>query len=171
MGKYKCRFCSREMIATALSYQSNQYCNHCFNERADSTQKQNLNTFEFMGDVIKLECERSPKTTISASLLLSGASKFKKPLFKTFDGVDIFEGDRVYSVTPGFCIGYSGSLKYKPIQPCFSTKEKAEEFIVMHKPCLSIQEIKNNERKNGNLAFSGSQVEKRLKELVKNKLK
>ena len=55
MGKYKCRFCSREMIATALSYQSNQYCNHCFNERADSTQKQNLNTFEFMGEKIELE--------------------------------------------------------------------------------------------------------------------
>ena len=55
MGKYKCRFCSREMIATALSYQSNQYCNHCFNGRADSTQKQNLNTFEFMGEKIELE--------------------------------------------------------------------------------------------------------------------
>jgi hypothetical protein len=55
MGKYKCRFCNREMIATALSYQSNQYCNHCFNERADSTQKQNLNTFEFMGEKIELE--------------------------------------------------------------------------------------------------------------------
>ncbi len=55
MGKYKCRFCGREMIATALSYQSNQYCNHCFNERADSTQKQNLNSFEFMGDKIELK--------------------------------------------------------------------------------------------------------------------
>lgn len=55
MGKYKCRFCGREMIATALSYQSNQYCNHCFNERADSTQKQNLNTFEFMGDKIEFK--------------------------------------------------------------------------------------------------------------------
>lgn len=55
MGKYKCRFCGREMIATALPYQSNQYCNHCFNERADSTQKKNLNTFEFMGEKIELE--------------------------------------------------------------------------------------------------------------------
>ncbi|MCL5459760.1 hypothetical protein M3M33_14080, partial [Loigolactobacillus coryniformis] len=43
------------MIATALSYQSNQYCNRCFNERADSTQKQNLNTFEFMGESIELK--------------------------------------------------------------------------------------------------------------------
>lgn len=42
------------MITTALSYQSNQYCNHCFNERADSTQKQDLNTFEFMGEKIQL---------------------------------------------------------------------------------------------------------------------
>lgn len=64
MGKYKCRFCSREMIATALSYQSNQYCNHCFIERADSTQKQNLNTFEFMGDIIELE-DLTPKEKAS----------------------------------------------------------------------------------------------------------
>ena len=64
MGKYKCRFCSREMIATALSYQSNQYCNHCFSERADSTQKQNLNTFEFMGDIIELE-DLTPKEKAS----------------------------------------------------------------------------------------------------------
>lgn len=65
----------------------------------------------------------------------------KKPIFKTFDGVDIFEGDRVYSVTPNFCIGYSGSLKYKPIQPCFSTKEKAEEYIFYNSPVLSLKEV------------------------------
>lgn len=64
MAKYKCRFCGREMIATALSYQSNQYCNHCFNERADSTQKQNLNTFEFMGDIIELK-DLTPKEKAS----------------------------------------------------------------------------------------------------------
>lgn len=59
MGKYKCSFCGRKMIATALSYQSNQYCNHCFNERADSTQKKNLNTFEFMGEKSLLPKEKA----------------------------------------------------------------------------------------------------------------
>jgi hypothetical protein len=67
--------------------------------------------------------------------------KTKLPLFKTFDGVDIFEGDRVYTVTPNFCIGYSGSLKYKPIQPCFSTREKAEEYIKINKPILTRKDI------------------------------
>ena len=67
--------------------------------------------------------------------------KTKLPLFKSDDGIDIFEGDRVYSVTPSFCIGYSGSLKYKPIQPCFSTKEKAEEYINLRKPILSKKDI------------------------------
>ena len=64
MGKYKCRFCSREMIATALSYQSNKYCNHCFNEGEDSTQNQNINTSEFMGDIIELE-DLTPKEKAS----------------------------------------------------------------------------------------------------------
>jgi len=53
---FKCMFCKRPMEVSLLGYKSNQYCNHCFNERADSTQKQNLNTFEFMGDKIDL-CE------------------------------------------------------------------------------------------------------------------
>ena len=91
---------------------------------------------------------------------LINAKHIKKPIFKTNDGVDIFEGDRVYSVTPSFCIGYSSSLKYKPIQPCFSTKEKAKEFILMNKPCLSINDI--NAYCNLSL-FT-------LKELVKSKL-
>lgn len=72
---------------------------------------------------------------------LSEIQHCKKPIFKTFDGVDIFEGDRVYSVTPSFCIGYSGSLKYKPIQPCFLTKEKAEEYIFYNSPVLSLKEV------------------------------
>jgi hypothetical protein len=42
------------MVITALAYMSNQYCNNCFNERADSTQNAKLNTFEFMGDTIDL---------------------------------------------------------------------------------------------------------------------
>lgn len=52
---FKCMFCKRPMEVSLLGYKSNQYCNHCFNERADSTQKQNLNTFEFMGDKIELK--------------------------------------------------------------------------------------------------------------------
>ena len=75
---------------------------------------------------------------------LSEIQHCKKPIFKTFDGIDIYEGDRVYSVTPNFCIGYSGSLKYKPIQPCFLTKEKAEEYILMNKSCLSLSDVWDN---------------------------
>lgn len=54
VGKYKCKFCNREMKVTYLAYMSNQYCNHCFYERADSTKNVHLNIFEFMGDKIGL---------------------------------------------------------------------------------------------------------------------
>lgn len=58
---FKCMFCKRPMEVSLLGYKSNQYCNHCFNERADSTQKQNLNSFEFMGDTIKLKDDKNIK--------------------------------------------------------------------------------------------------------------
>lgn len=89
----------------------------------------------------------------------------KKVLFQTEDGVDIFEGDRVYSVTPNFCIGYSGSLKYKPIQLCFSTKEAVEEYILMNKPCLSINDI-SSLIKDGQIWW----LKEELIKLVKSKL-
>jgi len=76
------------------------------------------------------------------------------PIFKTEDGVDVFEGDSVYWV-----------LKYDDVckilvptkinklhrnllkneysfYKIFSTEEKAEEYIAMSKPCLSLNDIK-----------------------------
>jgi hypothetical protein len=73
--------------------------------------------------------------------------KVKQPLFTTEDGVDIFEGDtaipldpvsfKIYAKTP-YTTGEStkyGIYKY------FSTKQKAEEYILMSKPCLSINDV------------------------------
>lgn len=87
-----------------------------------------------------------------------------KILFRTEDDVDIFEGDRVYSVTPNFCIGYSGSLKYKPIQLCFSTKEAVEEYILMNKPSLSINDVMIELDKPQSYTY----IIKNLKEKIKN---
>jgi hypothetical protein len=91
-------------------------------------------------------------------LFLNNVEKVKQPLFTTEDGVDIFKGDKTYYVfndlTPecnsgfkckwkvrgGFYQNYQvnqGNEYYK----VFSTKEKAEEYILLNKPCLSINDI------------------------------
>ena len=79
-----------------------------------------------------------------------------KPLFKSVDGVDIYEGDKVWVYSSvnvqaekiGFPIILDiasknyGSLRYKEVQQrSFSTKEATEEYILMNKPCLSINDI------------------------------
>jgi len=87
------------------------------------------------------------------------------PLFTTEDGVDIFEGDKYsyvnyllrgfYNITSHSNHALKDSMKF------FSTKEKAEEYILMNKPCLSINEI-NSVYKNTDFI--------KLKKLVQNKL-
>lgn len=75
------------------------------------------------------------------------ASK-KTPLFTTEDGVEIFEGDKFYypnihiwktiiSEADKRVLIFIRLNKYKP----FSTKEKSEEYILLNKPCLSVNEI------------------------------
>lgn len=58
--------------------------------------------------------------------------KVKNPLFRTEDGIDIYEGDSYVTMKQH---GYG--KKY------FSTKEAAEEYILMNKPCLSINDLKD----------------------------
>lgn len=77
------------------------------------------------------------------------AKKIKKPLFTTEDGVDIFDPrQKVFSVSEcdfilqdhqdySWIITRDSERKYHH----FSTKEAAEEYILMNKPCLSIADI------------------------------
>lgn len=84
--------------------------------------------------------------------------KVKKPLFTTEDGVDIYEGDNYYNIWledfsealksykingphSAFDLGkdgYSDRCKY------FSNLKTAEEYIIMNKPCLSLNDILNS---------------------------
>jgi hypothetical protein len=93
---------------------------------------------------------------------------FKLPLFRTHDGVDIFEGDEYWFINGGnnYDIyirfaksghGNGGAWQY------FSTEQAAKEYILMNKPCLSVSEI---------LSYIdiGSLCAERLKELAKEKI-
>lgn len=109
---------------------------------------------------------------------LSCIKHSKKPLFTTEDGVDIFEGDDCYIIhnwiplkTKVFSDDYGNTKTvYKFV---FSTKEAAEEYILMNKPCLSIKDIqsiyvsaKEGWRKNGNQKFYFEELVKLVKSKV-----
>ena len=94
----------------------------------------------------------------------------KEPIFQTEDGVDIFEGDTIYEIFPTFTIYETKWYNYygkngKPLKNkiYFSTKEKAEEYILMNKPCLSLKEIKET------TTIKGLSL-KKLEKLVKSKI-
>lgn len=96
---------------------------------------------------------------------LDHIQKSKQPLFKTEDGVDIYEGDEYYYVDGYYLLRKSISSKTLfTDKRSFSTKEKAEEYIIMNKPCLSINDI--NFLKTEGFCF----WDRKLKELVKSKI-
>lgn len=78
--------------------------------------------------------------------------KFKQPLFTTEDGVEIFNNQtKVFeiqlinyylnsNIPLRCCNKLIGSESRYPTK-VFSTKEKAEEYILMNKPCLSVNDI------------------------------
>lgn len=74
---------------------------------------------------------------------LNYIQKAKQKLFTTKDGVDIFEGDKAWCVYPAdfYMWEHTFSLKSSDNRKIFSTKEKAEEYILMNKPCLSITDL------------------------------
>lgn len=103
---------------------------------------------------------------------ISLVNKFiKKPLFTTEDNVEIFEGNIYYYVDISN-IHNSWIVKNdKAISiinynnndiKIFSTKEATEDYIIMNKPCISLQEILDK-------AYLNKPIYK-LKELVKSKL-
>ena len=80
---------------------------------------------------------------------LKNLKKVKKPLFTTENGVDIFEGDyyyyfRFHSWTFDKAIAnqkFHSQDKLSSNSLYFSTKEKAEEYILLNKPCLSYGDV------------------------------
>lgn len=103
--------------------------------------------------------------------LLRTFDKIKpKFLFTTEDNVPIYEHDNYYPVNTDFrqsgvCNGISW---YNPKngEKYFSTKEKANEYILMNKPCLSINDL----LKNGFIYKSLDGTMNKIKELAKQKI-
>ena len=90
----------------------------------------------------------------------------KQKLFITEDGVDVFENNRYYYINnQNYLLHNTTSIKevYEKNVKRFSTKEKAEEYIINNKPCLSIKEVLDNTTLKGKTLIV-------LEKLVKSRL-
>lgn len=127
----------------------------------DKTNNGIISKFEINTYGVRVFFEEKPE---NYHVSLNSIKHSKQKLFKTFDGVDVFEGDIFWGVNSVFKMWdlQVTNLKY-PLSDItdeyklFSTREKAKEFIILNKPCLSLQEAMNNNNAS-------------LKELVKSRL-
>lgn len=117
------------------------------------------------------------KFTDGKSLQWKFLKKVEKPkyLFVTEDGVGIFDTDCYYSVSKDFChSGVSNGLFWynpKSGEKYFSTKEAAEEYIIMNKPMLSLQEVNDYSYIAGDKEkIESNKHYQKLRQLVKDKL-
>lgn len=105
------------------------------------------------------------------STILKYCEKVKTVLFITEDGKEIREEDRFWVVSNDYVYIFDTTdivLKSpnhkKGLYKYFSTREAAEEYMIMNKPCLSINDFKNV------IKMPGIEVIKPLKKLVKSKI-
>lgn len=103
--------------------------------------------------------ERYPKEKCDFEFTIKTANEFiqnktwilvedKKPIFQTHDGVDIFKGDKYFSVDKqSFNLADNGKPQSHPFATCksrwltFSTIKKAEEYINSNKPKYSEKDM------------------------------
>ena len=138
----------------------------------DKTNNGTISKFEIDSNGVRVFFEEKPK---NYHVSLNSIKHVKQPLFTTEDGVDIFEGDEVVCFDKEDWITRNEKYKFQPFDVkdknylFFSTKEKAEEYILMNKPVLSLTDLKNLG------IFNETDYCKRMwitiKELVKQKLK
>ena len=128
--------------------------------------------FEFGTTTVCIQCDNKK------GIYLQECEKVKQKLFTSEDGVDIFEGDNLYSIDNMLNIKkhllfnaryddntlLNNRIFFNSDYKHFSTKEKAEEYILYNKPVLSLKEIKET------TTIKGLSL-KKLEKLVQQKLK
>jgi hypothetical protein len=132
-----------------------------------------ITAFEIKSNEIYIRTNNSSNYTFSCNI--KDLKVFKK-LFTTEDGVDIFEGDKVYECGR-YGYPYNKPHKFTPLNSqkhnynsigkdwtVFSTEEKAEEYIFLNTPCLSLKDISTI--KCSEYDFFGA-----IKKLVEEKIK
>jgi len=165
---FNCQILSGEVELILLRNSGNCFGNYCVDEETllksnihkihsvkrlsdgevfklgDLTTKGVIHGFEFIGDVFSVSVG-DQKT------LLRTFDKAKQPLFVTEDGVNIYKNQKYYGLyTKSWAIeehenGIEYDIKLEDVADSsyltFSTKEKAEEYILENNPCLSIADV------------------------------
>lgn len=112
-------------------------------------------------------------TDKSESFSLKNLKKVKQPLCTTEDGVDIYLGNKSWILhknswylSPAAIVHNNSNWTPNENEAhwIFSTKEKAEEYILLNKPCLSYNEVLNATKIRNKNTFET------LKNLVKSKI-
>jgi len=96
----------------------------------------------------------------------------KEKLFTTEDGIDIYGGDKYSTVDSVWNVFKDCEYPYaSKVGKIFSTKERAEEYVLMNKPCLSIKDICPVIGRANHITYIDlNQLAANLKALVKQKL-
>ncbi len=126
---------------------------------------------------VRIKTDRGVLTTY-----LNKIEHVRKPIFQTLDGIDVFEGDEYYTVftmndkryetwtvtdKPFIASGKSKHYIHKDIF-YFAKKETAENYILMNKPCLSIEMLIRCEGNyRGDESFTNSRMIEDFKKLVR----
>jgi hypothetical protein len=130
------------------------------------------------GNIIKFELVENTimyRTSSNAGAGLNVMMKRKQPLFTTEDSIDIFENDTFYIVHNTNwnniqCIAQKNATFSIDSTKKFSTKGKAEEYILMNKPCLSLNEIIEIYKKVKLQTPMSKKFIKELKEIINTKI-
>lgn len=97
-------------------------------------------------------------------------------LFQTVEGQDIFIGDEFFYLKDWDVEKGIANILNAAAFPTFSTKEAADSFVLMNKPCLSINDVikamQNNvvHSKEYGTHIHGTKTKMELISLVKDKL-
>jgi hypothetical protein len=138
----------------------------------------NFSTFNFEIEKFYIPEDNILKIYIGGGVnaILKSIQLKKKPLFTTEDGVDIFKSDVFYFVRNNEYDNWTIDNMYgQDKDTCkthkrFSTEKKAEEYILMNKPCLSVQDIFNKmKEKRKDESFNNSRLATILVDLAKEK--
>ena len=75
--------------------------------------------------------------------MLEDSCDWGEVLFITEDNVELFGGESVYGVTDNFQLCYTSIATKENVQGvrAFAKKENAEEYILMNKPLLSLNDL------------------------------
>jgi len=157
------RFCSIKPTITDVSDYGDEYIEamlKCDNARIHSVKRLSDGEIFTIGDKLEHNMviesfkfenfgngEKLTAQDKNGGRFLNELKKVKQKLFTTEDGVDIFKGDLVVCFDKdSFCIRNKTYLfkehdKNDKTYLFFSTKEKAEEYILYNKPLLTLRDI------------------------------